>query len=256
MLNNPLRLTDPTGLVGEAHELGNAAGEEQKKKPPPRIIYMFIGFEQSEQRTYEVDRNGQATNRGTTPPDFAGLQAQAKRQGVDLRIVTGSDVNVENLTTALQDASAYAVVFIGHGYTSNDQWHGGLFDSKFPFIPNQGVETSDGPSNPNGAIDVNAQNVAIFTCESEFSNTLLTQGDGNQSYIGVYSGATSGSDGLTQTGSLSRAGFAAAQQFVNGKGPDAAVKAANGALMAAPMVGREALLNPTTDKGDYVKRIR
>jgi hypothetical protein len=50
-------------------------------------------------------------------------------------------------------------------------------------------------------------------------------------------------------------GFAAAQQFVNGQGPDAAVKAANGALKAAPMIGREALGNPTMDARDYAKRI-
>ena len=51
-----------------------------------------------------------------------------------------------------------------------------------------------------------------------------------QSLIGMNSGAT---NGLTSTDALSRAAYAAANETVRGRGPDAAVLAANGVIDGA-----------------------
>ena len=156
---------------------------------------------------------------GIPAPDFQGLKDNAPA-GTNVQLLTGDQATLKAWNNALADPNAAGVFFIGHAASTNPD--------ATPFVDNSGINLANGTFNPKGGVDVKAQTVGIFACDSQDSQKLFKMKDG-QALIGMSSGA----DGLTSTSGLSQAGYAAAKEIVNARGPDAAVAAANGALTNA-----------------------
>jgi len=243
VLNNPLRLIDPNGLVEDESQNQN---DKPKKQ---RVIYLFVAFKGDELLTHVIDgKTKKPTGEyAKTPITLEDLKKAAKASGVDLKVFT--DVKKSEFVDALKDGNADAVIFIGHGYSSEPEVS--------PYYPDEGVMMSNGEaSNPKGeAIDVSAKNIAIFACQSEATKDMFKATSTNKSFIGIDSGANDDRDGLTTTGAITRAGFAATMQYIKGNSPDAAVLKANSALNPVEKNGQP-MNRPTEDKGDRVVRPR
>jgi len=220
--NNPLASVDPNGMLALPSE-----EDQQRQRPPqppqqPRIVYIFVTFTQAEQeRTIKPD---DATPEFTAvaAPDFQSLVNNAPA-GTNVKLVTGADATLEAFTNALQDPNAAGVFFIGHGS-----------DNEYPTSPftADGISLADEVFEPDEPVQVKAQTVGIFACDSQAVRGSFQMGSG-QGYIGV----DSGKNGLTSTNALSQAGFSAAKTVIGRGTPDAAAAAAHGALTKASSAG-------------------
>ena len=243
-LNNPLRLTDPSGMMAEDTDQG---GQPAQPKPPPRTIYIFVTFTPEEQQT-PITPDAKTTNIApfTLPaPNFQGLVNNAPR-GTNVQLIQGEAATVEAFTNALQDPNAAGVFFAGHA--------AGTPDSAGTFSAN-GLSLADGTFPAGGGVDVRAQTVGIFACDSGSLRESFNMSGRNQSYIGLESGA----DGFTSTPSLTQGAFNAAQAVSRGRSPAQASASANGALTPtsarAPNGQRIRLTTHPMNVGDRVRRI-
>jgi RHS repeat-associated protein len=213
VLNNPLRLVDPTGLMDDDPQQDKKKAQEPQK---PRTIYVFVTFTKAEQ-SQPVEPNTKKIKPFTIPaPNFEGLAKNAPK-GTTVQVVEGDAATVEAFTNALQDPNAAGVFYIGHS--------AGQYDENGNFSAG-GLTFADGVFDPEEPVDVRAQTVGIFGCDSQATRDLFSLPNDNQAFIGV----DSGTNGLTATNSLTRAGFSVVQATVRGRGPDQATAAASGAF--------------------------
>ena len=252
VLNNPLRLVDSTGLVDDDPQDDK---KKQDKAQKPKIIYIFVTFTTKEQeRTIDPDGSAPAFT-AVAAPDFESLE----KNNPNVRVLTGdTEATRDAFEKALQDPNAAAVIFVGHSAVAE-----GREVEQKPFMAggvNFGSGTSLQTFDPEGGIQVQAKNVAVFSCDSQRIEGLFKTNGAGQAVIGM----NSGRDGLTSTNALSQAGFAAANNFIQGKGPDAAVVVANKAVVSAsaaktftaPGGMKVDASRNSMNTGDKVRRIR
>jgi RHS repeat-associated protein len=215
VLNNPLRLVDPEGLDGSNTE------EQRRQERPPRIIYIFVATDQFG-RTSEWTPDEDSARRGyratTVPADnYADLQNNAP-PGTQVKVITEGDPNFspEGFINALGDSNAAAVIFAGHTHGETNQ--GGVYAVSSLYFGANGELPQDGTH-----IQVNAQNVALFGCDSAKLQSMFTFSRQSQGLIGM----DGGEDNLSSTTWMGRAAYAAAGTFVRGGTPDEATRAAN-----------------------------
>lgn len=258
--NNPLTLVDPTGLMLQdvgivqttdesyARTLQGASDAahqneiNRQSQQQNRVIYIFISFTKKEQSYY---------SRSATvykAPNFAALQKLAPK-GTTIRVlqVGASDPpTAEKFKAALKDPNAAAVIFIGHtagtgGGTVGNPWNASSLDFR-----------DNGPTYKENT-DSKAPFIGIFACDT------ASLGD---YFPGSTVSIDSGADGMTRTGAITQAGFAAAKSVVQGH-PDDAVRLANTALerTTAPHTvktksGPIEVVRDTMNRGDKIKPIR
>jgi RHS repeat-associated protein len=208
VLNNPLRLVDPSGLIDE----------EQNQQQKPKVIYVFVAFTKEEQERRVVPDNKKIpTFVGIAAPDFQKLKDSAPK-GTTVQVFEGSEATVDKFKEALQDPNAAGVFFIGHSASDNPEAR--------PYVAD-GINLADGSFTEDDKVDVKAQTVGVFGCDTKNVGGLFVGSDGKgPTVIGV----DSGKDGLSATNGLTQAGYSAAQTIIKGGSPDQAVIQANAAF--------------------------
>lgn len=206
-------MIDPDGLDGEDTE-------EQRKKAaqPQRTIYVFVGGK-DRGTPWQPDRNSaRAGYKPTTVPgdNFADLAKNAPK-GTEIKVINEGDAQFspQGFKDAIADKSAAGVVFVGDTVGTTDA--DGVYQATGLDFGNNGSLSMGSP------VQVNAQNVAIFGCDSSNLTSMFSFTGTNQSLIGM----NSGSEGYSSPGWLGRAAYATASTFESGGNPDQAVRAAN-----------------------------
>jgi RHS repeat-associated protein len=242
VLNNPLALVDPTGLI-----VANAAQHKKgtKQTQQPRTIYVFVTFDKDEQSTPITPNDKKMKPFNVAGPNFQDLAKNAPK-GTTVKVIEGDAATVSAFKNALQDPNAAGVFFIGHAT--------GQFDEKGNFSAD-GLHLADGTFKQEDSVEVQAQTVGIFACDSQATRGFFGLNGKAQSFIGL----DSGKNGLTATNDLTQGGFDAARATVKGRGPDQAMTAANGALgrsrVQAPNGEYLNIRQNNLNKGDSVHRV-
>lgn len=218
--NNPLAFIDPDGMITVPNnDKSDKETEQQRQQQQQRTVYIFVLFTPQEQQTTIVNSRG-ATVETVPGPNFQSLVDNAPA-GVNVQLSQGANATLAAFNAALQDPNVLAVIFIGHGA-----------DVEYPATPftadgiNFGMtEKTRQTFMPDQPVDVKAQTVAVFACDSQnIAGSFQTSG--TQAGIGM----NSGQDRVTSTPALTQAGYAAARQLIQGRGPDAARAAADRAV--------------------------
>jgi RHS repeat-associated protein len=243
--NNPLAYVDPDGMITVPNNDKSDTDNEQQRQQQQQqgTVYIFVLFTPQEQQTTVVNSRG-ATVETVPGPNFQSLVNSAPA-GVNVQLSQGANATLAAFNAALQDPNALAVIFIGHGadveypatpFTADGINFGMTEETRQTFMPDQPV-------------DVKAQTVAVFACDSQnIAGSFQTSG--TQAVIGM----NSGQDRVTSTPALTQAGYAAARQLIQGRGPDAARAAADRAVTLRNSHG-DPVSRMRIDRGDSVRRI-
>jgi hypothetical protein len=234
------------GRSGNFHIPGAFQSGTALKGQQQRNIYIFVTFPPEEQMVTPFYKEGKRNVKVPIPaPPFDKLA------GPRVFVKNGSEISRDALIRALGEEGA-TVIFVGHSayyMQTQDQWDAidiamGRAESPQLFLHKGKIET----------IQVKAETVAIISCDS--ANFAGKAFSGAKHIIGLESG--SGTNVGSSTHSMARAGYAIAQQLIKGKGPDEAVKAANGAIAPTATVNNEPMtwMRGDSDVGDKYVRIK
>ncbi|HEU0046649.1 MAG TPA: RHS repeat-associated core domain-containing protein, partial [Nitrososphaera sp.] len=213
-MNNPLRVIDPDGLDGDEVDDSQRKGQG---KAPVRVVYVFVGKNDRHTQWKPNEESAKAGFKGVSVAGDNFGKLNGGTPGAQVRVINEGDKNYspQGFTDALHDTNATAVVFVGDTYghgDSNGDYHADGLDF--------GQNGKMAMSSP---IEVNAQNVAVFACDSQNLKSMFNFSNASQSFIGM----SSGSDGFSSPGWLGRAGYGAAETFEKGEGSEQALKNAN-----------------------------
>ena len=207
VMNNPLRLIDPTGLDSE----DTYKESQQRNQTPPRKIYIFVPLPSTHQiAPVPADPQNGLPAAEIPGPNFRGLQ------GANVIVKENAGVTEGAVRDALSDPNGI-VIIAAHATgerDSNNVYHADGFQL------GRGSKFNNGES-----FDVKASIVCVFACDSKSIKGDFRMGAG-QTFIGV----DSGRDGYTEASTLSHGAYNAARALIGGQGADAAVSRANGAF--------------------------
>jgi hypothetical protein len=246
-------MIDPDGLDG------NDIDDQQKKKAeqPHRTIYVFVGSKPRGVDWTPDQKSAQQGYKKTTIPgqNFTDLAKNAPK-GTEVKVINEGDsqFSPQGFKDAVADKNAAGVVFIGDTTGTPDA--DGVYHAT-------GLDFGNNGSLPiSSTVQVNAQNLAIFACDSKSLEPMFSFSGSNQSLIGM----SSGSDGYSSIPWMSRSAYATASTFEARGNPDQAVLAARNAFQQfnsiAPFGARNTNMPITvrnvtpTDVGDSVLKLR